>query len=117
MQNVSIRGFDTPTKISFKDGFAFENFNYAGIVTRILQPVLPIFFTIQFAFLYDGWENKSAFDLKSGLGLLVVGGLIVVLLGGAGNIVVGEAGLFAGLGLEGILGGGEGIKALFSRSI
>ena len=36
----------------------FENFNYAGIVTRLLQPILPVFFTVQFAFLYDGWRNE-----------------------------------------------------------
>ena len=39
-----------------------ENLNYAGVVTRMLQPILPIFFAVQFAFLYDGWQNR--FSLK-----------------------------------------------------
>jgi len=110
--DIIIRGFDTPAKIVFKDGVKFENFNYAGIVTRILQPILPIFFTIQFAFLYDGWKNESALDLKAGLGLLFVGSIILLL--GAGT--VGEAGLFAGIGLEGLLGG-EGIEAILGANV
>jgi zeaxanthin epoxidase len=59
--DIIIRGFDTPCKIGMVEGkgFVFENVNYAGIVTRLLQPILPIFFSVQFAFLYDGWENKS----------------------------------------------------------
>ena len=39
--DIIIRGFDTPAKIV--EG-QFQNFNYAGIVTRMLQPILPIFF-------------------------------------------------------------------------
>ena len=27
--------------------FLAENLNYAGVVTRVLQPVLPVFFAIQ----------------------------------------------------------------------
>lgn len=56
--DIIIRGFDTPAKVTFKDGIQFENFNYAGIVTRMLQPILPLFFMIQFNFLYDGWKNE-----------------------------------------------------------
>merc|ERR1719238_1272944 len=41
--DIIIRGFDTPAKIV--DG-RLENFNYAGIVTRLLQPILPIFFMV-----------------------------------------------------------------------
>merc|ERR1711881_510426 len=41
--DIIIRGFDTPAKIV--DG-RLENFNYAGIVTRLLQPILPIFFLL-----------------------------------------------------------------------
>merc|ERR1712038_1019750 len=110
--DIIIRGFDTPAKIVFKDGIKFENFNYAGVVTKMLQPILPIFFTIQFAFLYDGWKNESALDLKAGLGLLFVGSIILLL--GAGT--VGEAGLFAGIGLEGLLGG-EGIEAILGANV
>ena len=35
----------------------FQNFNYAGIVTKLLQPMLPFFFWVQFTYLYSGWEN------------------------------------------------------------
>jgi zeaxanthin epoxidase len=57
--DIIIKGFDTPAKVVFKDGkLAAENFNYAGIVTRLLQPILPIFFSVQFNFLYSGWKNE-----------------------------------------------------------
>merc|ERR1719310_1908734 len=57
--DIIIRGFDTPCKVGFYDGkFIAENVNYAGVVTRLLQPILPVFFAIQFAFLYDGWRNR-----------------------------------------------------------
>ena len=58
--DIIIKGFDTPCKIVRNDdgSIAFENFNYAGIVTRMLQPVLPVFFSIQFNFLYSGWRNE-----------------------------------------------------------
>jgi len=56
--DIIIQGFDTPAKITFKDGFKAENLNYNGIVTRLLQPILPIFFSIQFNFLYSGWRNE-----------------------------------------------------------
>ena len=48
--DIIILGFDTPAKIvKAEDGsIRFENFNYAGIVTSILRPVLPVFFAIQF---------------------------------------------------------------------
>ena len=68
---------DTPAKIV--DG-RLENFNYAGIVTRLLQPILPIFFMVQFNFLYEGWRNvEFAFDVKAGL---LIGGLGAVPAGG-----------------------------------
>ena len=54
--DIIIRGFDTPAKIV--DG-RLENFNYAGIVTRLLQPILPIFFMVQFNFLYEGGATSS----------------------------------------------------------
>merc|ERR1712029_269337 len=76
--DIIIRGFDTPAKLSWEDGKPkFENFNYAGIVTRLLQPILPIFFRVQFAFLYDGWRNDAALDLASGLPIALIGGFIM----------------------------------------
>merc|ERR1719181_1099621 len=39
--DIIIRGFDTPCKLGFYDGaFVCENLNYAGVVTRLLQPIL-----------------------------------------------------------------------------
>lgn len=100
--DIIIRGFDTPAKIvRTEDGsLRFENFNYAGIVTKLLQPILPLFFKIQFNFLYDGWQNETAFDLAAGLGFLTIGGVIALLLAGS----LGEAGLTAGLGAEALFG-------------
>merc|ERR1712238_339694 len=106
--DIIIRGFDTPAKIVNKDGIKFENFNYAGVVTKVLQPILPLFFKIQFDFLYEGYRNESALDLKSGLGLFFIGGTIMLL--GAGSLIgAGEAG-FGLFGLEGLVGG-EGFDA------
>ena len=95
--DIIIRGFDTPAKIV--DG-RLENFNYAGIVTRLLQPILPIFFMVQFNFLYEGWRNEFAFDVKAGL---LIGGLGLVLLAvGAG--AVGDAAVLLPFGLESVFG-------------
>jgi len=95
--DIIIRGFDTPAKIV--DG-RLENFNYAGIVTRLLQPILPIFFMVQFNFLYEGWRNEFAFDVKAGL---LIGGLGLLLLAvGAG--AVGDAAVLLPFGLESIFG-------------
>jgi len=80
--DIIIRGFDTPAKIVFDGGVRFENFNYAGIVTKLLQPILPIFFLVQFNFLYEGWRNEVAIDLKATFGFLFIGGLILTLAGG-----------------------------------
>merc|ERR1712032_1492601 len=71
--DVIINTFDTPAKIVMKDGLKFEKCNYEGIVTRMLQPILPLFFNVQFNFLYDGWKNEGAFDLKAALGFLFLG--------------------------------------------
>jgi len=49
--DIIIRGFDTPFKYVDE---RFENFSYAGVVTLMMQPILPVFFFIQFNFLYDG---------------------------------------------------------------
>merc|ERR1712194_275887 len=116
--DIIIRGFDTPAKITLSP-FKVENFNYAGIVTRILQPILPIFFIVQFNFLYDGWENDKAFDLKNGLAFILVGFPILLVLSGT----LGEIGLLGGLGADALLGteglvggesvvGGEGFDAI-----
>merc|ERR1712070_280919 len=87
--DIIIKGFDTPAKISFgKDGIKVENLNYAGVVTRVIQPFMPIFFSIQFNFLYSGWRNEPyAFEPIRDLFVIgpgvVAGGLAVdSLLGG-----------------------------------
>lgn len=107
--DIIIRGFDTPAKVvsSESGGVKFENFNYAGIVTKMMQPILPVFFSIQFNFLYEGYRNEGAVDVKAGLGLLFFGGLILLL--GAGSF--GEVGILGSLGLEGLVGS-EGIDAV-----
>jgi len=105
--DIIIRGFDTPAKIVVKDGVKFENFNYAGIVTKMLQPILPIFFLIQFNFLYEGWRNETAIDLKATLGFLFIGGLILLLasteIGEAGVVLFGLDEVFQGLSGGGLL--------------
>mmetsp|Transcript_22717 Transcript_22717/g.37592 ORF Transcript_22717/g.37592 Transcript_22717/m.37592 type:complete len:539 (-) Transcript_22717:25-1641(-) len=110
--DIIIRGFDTPAKIVYDEegGLKFENFNYAGIVTKMLQPILPIFFIVQFNFLYDGWKNEVGVDLKAAFGFTVVGGLILLLGAGLG----GEAGVGLGFGLDALFGG-EGLEALFAN--
>ena len=105
--DIIIRGFDTPAKIVTEEGKLFpkfENFNYAGIVTRMLQPILPIFFAVQFNFLYDGWKNEMEIDLGAAFAFLTIGGLMLLLSAG----VVGEAGIAASIGLEALIGA-EGI--------
>jgi len=95
--DIIIRGFDTPAKIETEGGLRFENFNYAGIVTRLLQPILPVFFTVQFAFLYDGYRNEvGSKQVVAGLGLAFFGS--VLLLGFAA--VAADAGLLVAFGFE-----------------
>lgn len=109
--DIIIRGFDTPAKLVLQPQFRLENFNYAGLVTKIMQPILPLFFTIQFNFLYDGWRNEAALDLKAGLGFLLVGGILLLLAGGT----IGLEGL-AGLGFAGdAIFSGEGIEAVVAN--
>lgn len=99
--DIIIRGFDTPAKITWEDGKPkFENCNYAGIVTRMLQPILPIFFKVQFNFLYDGWKNEFGIDLIAALSFITIGGVILLLSAG----VVGEAGIAASIGVEAFIG-------------
>jgi len=100
--DIIITGFDTPAKIILEGGLKLENFNYAGVVTSLLQPVLPLFFNVQFNFLYSGWRNDARIDLKAAVAFLLLGGLILTL--GAG--LTGEAGLGLGLGLETLFEGG-----------
>jgi len=113
--DIIIRGFDTPCKIAVEEGkLIVENVNYAGIVTRLLQPILPIFFSVQFAFLYEGWENK--FSLASfrfaapflGFGLLILAAFALT----AGTEVAA-----LGLGLETLIGveAAEGIAAFLAE--
>jgi zeaxanthin epoxidase len=105
--DIIIRGFDTPAKI-VKDPetgkIRFENFNYAGIVTKMLQPILPIFFAVQFNFLYDGWKNKGQLDLKAAVAFTFFGGLILSILA----FELFEAGVTLGVGAEAVLGA-EGV--------
>lgn len=92
--DIIIRGFDTPAKIVRKEGEffpRFENFNYAGIVTRMLQPILPFFFNVQFNFLYDDFRNEFPIDPGAALGFIVIVGLMLLVSAG----VVGEAGIAA----------------------
>lgn len=104
--DIIIRGFDTPAKIYWDEQgqLKFENFNYAGIVTKILQPILPLFFVIQFNFLYDGWRNEGGIDVKATLGLLSIGGLVLFLLAGTEAAGVGLTfGFEALVGAEGVI--------------
>merc|ERR1712087_311779 len=99
---MGIRGFDTPCKLGFYDGkFVCENLNYAGVVTRMLQPILPVFFAIQFAFLYDGWDNKwSPSNVRIGLGIAFFGVLLLVAFAATAGAEV----AFLGAGLEALVG-------------
>ena len=113
--DIIIRGFDTPAKIVTDDGpVRFENFNYAGIVTRLLQPILPVFFTVQFNFLYEGWRNEAALDLKAGVAIFGIGLLILAVGAGA----VGDLAIllpFAGeslIGAEAFAGLSETISSI-----
>lgn len=101
--DIIIRGFDTPAKIVRDEttgAVRFENFNYAGIVTKLLQPILPLFFAVQFNFLYDGYRNKNAIDVRAALGFIILGGLILLVL----SFELAEAGLGLTLGAEALLG-------------
>lgn len=95
--DIIILGFDTPTKFVWEEGKnpRIENFNYAGIVTRMLQPILPIFFMIQFNFLYDGFKNKHAIDLVAAMTFLTAGGMMLFF----GPGVLGEARVISFLGV------------------
>mmetsp|Transcript_3504 Transcript_3504/g.11228 ORF Transcript_3504/g.11228 Transcript_3504/m.11228 type:complete len:191 (+) Transcript_3504:1291-1863(+) len=100
--DIIIRGFDTPAKLGFSGGkLVAENLNYAGVVTRLLQPILPIFFAVQFAFLYDGWENKfSLKQVQIGLTIFAFGSLFLIAFAATAGSEVAFAGAFA----ESILG-------------
>ncbi len=104
--DIIIRGFDTPAKIVWGESVfpRFENFNYAGIVTKMLQPILPIFFSVQFNFLYEGWRNEMAIDVGASFGFLFVGGFILLLTAGS----LGEAGVGLTVGADAVFGG-EGL--------
>jgi zeaxanthin epoxidase len=108
--DIIVSTFDTPFKIVLDGGLKFENFAYNSVVTAMLKPVLPIFFKIQFNFLYEGWRNELAIDLKAGLGFLLIGGLILLIAGG----FAAEQLLGLELGLEAIFGA-EGFEGLLSQ--
>ena len=84
--DIIIQGFDTPAKIV--DG-RLENFNYNGVVTRLMQPILPVFFSIQFNFLYSGWRN-TPYNLEPIRDLFILGPSV----------------LLSGIALDAIAGGG-----------
>ena len=101
--DIIIRGFDTPAKIvrdAETGALRLENFHYAGIMTKLLQPILPLFFMLQFNYLYDGWRNEREIDVKAALGFGLFGGLVLLLLLGA----VGETGLGLTFGAEAFVG-------------
>merc|ERR1712176_1069858 len=76
---------------------------------RALQPVLPLFFTVQFAFLYDGWRNQFSLDqVRFGLTLLFFGGLLLAAFAATAGTEV----AFLGGGLEAFLGL-EAVEAFF----
>jgi len=102
--DIIIRGFDTPAKITTDEGFKIENFGYFGIVTRMLQPILPLFFKVQFTFLYNDWRNQFALDLSTGLAIFGFGSVVLLLLSAAFT----EGGVLATMGLEGLLTSAEG---------
>jgi zeaxanthin epoxidase len=109
--DIIIKGFDTPAGVSFKGGLKLENCNYAGIVTKLLQPILPLFFIVQFNFLYDGWKNDGN-DYKTGAALVLLGSLLLVAFFAVAGVPA-EAGLAAGFGLESLFGA-EGFDALLA---
>jgi zeaxanthin epoxidase len=100
--DIIIKGFDTPVSVKLPrrdeegkwHGFEVEHATYNGFATRLLQPVLPVFFSIQFNFLYSGWKNER-------LALEPVRDLLVL---GPGVIL-------GGLALEALVEG-EGLVAL-----
>ena len=101
--DIIIRGFDTPAKIvrdTTTGAIRFENFNYAGIVTKMLQPILPLFFIVQFNFLYDGYHNRKAVDVPAALGFTLLGGILLLVLG----FELAEAGIGLGIGAEALIG-------------
>ena len=113
--DIIIRGFDTPCKVGFYDGkFIAENVNYAGVVTRLLQPILPVFFAIQFAFLYDGWRNRFSLEQVYIGGAIAAFGLLLL---AAFAATAGAEVAFLGAGTEALLGfeGLEAISAFFAE--
>ena len=82
--DIIIQGFDTPAKIVWTEEESwprFENFNYAGIVTRLLQPFLPLFFSLQFNYLYEGFRNEMPMELGAPFAVLFVGGVAALAMG------------------------------------
>jgi zeaxanthin epoxidase len=100
--DIIIKGFDTPVgvKLPRQDedgkwhGFEVENASYNGFLTRALQPVLPVFFSIQFNFLYSGWANEKFAQepirefLKFGPGIILGGLALEALAEGEGLVAL-----------------------------
>ena len=83
-------------------------------VSRMLQPVLPVFFTVQFNFLYEGWENKFSLEqVKIGLGLITLGVAFLA----AFALTAGTEVAFLGAGVESLIGfeAAEGLGAFFAE--
>lgn len=97
----------------------FQNFNYAGVMTRLLQPILPVFFAVQFSFLYTGWKNELGVrDTANGAAILGFGGVVLV----AFAAVAADAGLLLAFGLESAASvveavGGSGAVEFFQSAL
>ena len=118
--DIIIRGFDTPCKVGMVEGkgFVVENLNYAGVVTRLLQPILPLFFTVQFNFLYEGWRNEfSLAQLRIGLTIGAVGLLFLAAFAATAGAEVTLLGLGFSEALGAVLGAeaAEGVLAFFAE--
>jgi len=74
----------------------------------MLQPILPIFFKVQFAFLYDGWKNEFSLEqIKIGAGISVFGLFVLAAFAATAGTEV----AFLGAGAEALIGA-ETIEAL-----
>ena len=76
------------------------------------QPLPQPFFFLQFEFLYEGWRNEAALDLKTGLPIFAVGALLLVVAAGA----VGDAAVLLGPFAAESLVGAESLAA-FSEAL
>jgi hypothetical protein len=61
-------------------GIKFENFNYAGIVTKILQPICPFSLPCSSTFFCTMGGRTKWVLISAAFGFLTVGGFIHVAL-------------------------------------